>query len=320
MASFQAQKRSTGSGGWQAWRCQERSSHCPADAAGILRWLWDAVGRRPVPCCTALGGSTEAPVPPGEAWTPACGGPAGTQHSCRWHRGRPPRERHGRAMLLGTVLTSPSPTTTQRSRGILRHFPAKTCRMPPIRVAETGPLIGWRMPKPHPATRRRAASHVATEGQHGYASCYRAPVAAQQPNAPKTAGKASPPKGPAVLARLPQCSSATYACQRITHSDTVTEPTAAERPRKRTRSPSPALSRSNLERGPARPLTCPAVVTAFYVKAGLLDEAFHLNICCQACGFPPGTWWSAPSGGPSTDRRRRRGRLRCSTRACETEA
>jgi len=109
-----------------------------------------------------------------------------------------------------------------------------------------------------------------------------------QPRAEDAAGV---PTKPAVLARLPQCSIAHFACHGITHSDDPSQSRLLLSDHESDPLTVTSLVPVNLER--ARLAYLSACGTAFTVKGSLLDEAIHRTSACQLAGFPHvvGTLW-----------------------------
>ena len=266
---------------------QERIA-CQQKLLEILGWLWDAVAG---PVLHALG-IDRAPAP-GEAWPHVWWVSGGSLSLLPLHAaGHHAQRLDGQAprTVLDRAVSSYTPTI----RAL--RFSREHERLPAGPAAEQSLIVA--MPTTPGLPDGAPLPHAATEASR-LRVLLPAPVLLTQP---RTEGAAGVPTRAAVLARLPQCAIAHFACHGITHtedpsqsqlllSDHESDPLTVTR-----------LAPVNLQR--ARLAYLSACGTAFTVKGALLDEAIHLTSACQLAGFPHvvGTLWDI------NDARQRRSR------------
>ena len=226
-------------------------------------------------------GIDRAPAP-GEAWPRVWWVPGGMLSLLPLHAAGHHAERHdGHAprTILDRAVSSYTPTIRA-----LRHS-REHARMPADPVAGRSLIVA--MPTTPGLPDGAPLPHVATEARR-LRELLPAPVLLTQPRAEDAVGV---PSKAAVLARLPQCAIAHFACHGITYSDDPSQSRLLLSDHESDPLTVTTLAPVNLER--ARLAYLSACGTAFAVKGSLLDEAIHLTSACQLAGFPHvvGTLW-----------------------------
>jgi tetratricopeptide (TPR) repeat protein len=241
----------------------------------ILGWLWDAIAG---PVLHALG-IDRAPAP-GEPWPRVWWVTGGmfsllplhaAGHHNEDHDGSAPRT------VLDRIVSSYTPSI-RALRHSREHAGASEGESLIVAMPATPGLPGG-APLPNVAAEARQLGNLLP-----------APVLLTEPRAEGAAGV---PTKAAVLARLPRCAIAHFACHGLTNlndpsqsrlllSDHESDPLTVG-----------SLAAVNLEHARLAYLSACGTAFAFAVKGQLLDEAIHLTSACQLAGFPHvvGTLW-----------------------------
>jgi len=273
MASFQSTVRRVSD---RSMALQELSA-CQQTLLDILGWLWDTVAG---PVLHALG-IDRAPAP-GEEWPRVWWVPGGVLsllplHAAGHHAER--HDSHAPRTVLDRAVSSYTPTIRA-----LRHS-REHARMPA--GPDTGQSLIVAMTTTPGLPGGAPLSHVATEARR-LRELLPAPVLLTQPRTENAAGV---PTKAAVLARLPRCAIAHFACHGITHYEDPSQSQLLLSDHESDPLTVTSLVPVNLER--ARLAYLSACGTAFTAKGELFDEAIHLASACQLAGFPHvvGTLW-----------------------------